>query len=190
MTDNFYIRYIATKSIKMKKILLYPFCFLFLLSCNKENNLDNYRGLIINEFLASNDYCCADSFGDFDDWVELYNDSEESIDIGGMFFTDTPGDDKLYKIPDDDPVTTTILPKGFLILWCDDDQEQGALHLSKKLRGSGESVILIEKDGLTVIDSITYPTQITDQSMGRNIENLDEWIFYEVPTPGAANYIN
>ena len=45
---------------------------------------DPGMGLIINEFLASNDTCCADPSGDYDDWVELYNDSNEAIDLGGM----------------------------------------------------------------------------------------------------------
>ena len=74
-----------------------------------------------------------------------------------------------------------------MILWCDDDQEQGVLHLSKKLKGSGESIILIDKDGATVIDSLTFSSQTTDISMGRNTEDLDEWIFFETPTPGSSN---
>ena len=74
-----------------------------------------------------------------------------------------------------------------MILWCDDDQEQGVLHLSKKLKASGESIILIDKDGTTVIDSLTFSSQTTDISMGRNTEDLDEWIFFETPTPGSAN---
>ena len=84
--------------------------------------------LIINEFLASNDVCCPDPSGDYDDWVELYNDSDEAIDLGGMYFTDTIGDDDPYQIPDTDPSLTTVQPKGYILIWCDDDQEQGPLH--------------------------------------------------------------
>ena len=167
-----------------------PLLFLLLLisSCSKDdNNTNEGRGLIINEFLASNDSCCADESGDYDDWVELYNDSNESIDLGGMYFTDTPGDDNPYLIPDTDPSESTIPPGGYLILWCDDDQEQGVLHLSKKLKASGESIILIDKDGTTVIDSYTFGSQTTDISMGRNTEDLDKWIFFETPTPGSIN---
>ena len=69
-----------------------------------------------------------------------------------------------------------------MILWCDDDQEQGVLHLSKKLKASGESIILIDKDGTTVIDSLTFSSQTTDISMGRNTEDKDEWIFFDTGT--------
>ena len=155
-------------------------------SCSKSDD-NKGRGLIINEFLASNDFCCTDEEGDYDDWVELYNDSNSSIDIGGMYFTDTPNDEKPYLIPNTDSNKTTIPAGGYLILWCDDDQEQGVLHLSKKLKGSGESTILIESDGVTVVDSYTYESQTTDISMGRDPDNLDSWIFYENPSPGLPN---
>jgi len=171
----------------VRKLIQLFLCLFVIFSCSKEDDSTKGRGLIINEFLASNDYCCTDESGDYDDWVELYNDSDQSIDLGGMYFTDTPGDDNPYLIPDTDPSESTISPGGYLILWCDDDQEQGVLHLSKKLKGSGESIILIDKDGTTVIDSLTFSSQTTDISMGRNAENLDEWIFFETPTPGSVN---
>ena len=67
---------------------------LFLFSCEEEDIQQNTSmGLIINEFLASNDSCCTDESNDYDDWVEIYNDTSDPIDIGGMYFTDTPDDD-------------------------------------------------------------------------------------------------
>ena len=104
-----------------------------------------------------------------------------------MYFTDTPDDDSPYLIPSSDPSSTTIQPGGYLLLWCDDDQEQGALHVSKKLSKGGESIILIDKDGSSVITSYTYETQSTDVSMGRDPNNIDSWIFFDNPTPGSSN---
>ena len=166
-----------------------PLLFLFVFSsCSDEDSdLNPGRGLIINEFLASNDTCCSDNFGDYDDWVEFYNDSNEPIDIGGMYFTDTPDDDSPYLIPSTDPSSTTIQPGGYLLLWCDDDQEQGALHVSKKLSKGGESIILIDKDGSSVITSYTYESQSTDVSMGRDPNNNESWIYFNNPTPGSVN---
>jgi len=169
-----------------KPIIFFISLLLIFFSCSKSDDNEG-RGLIINEFLASNDFCCTDEEGDYDDWVELYNDSNSSIDIGGMYFTDTPNDEKPYLIPNTDSSKTTIPAGGYLILWCDDDQEQGVLHLSKKLKGGGESIILMESDGVTVVDSYTYESQTTDISMGRDPDNLDSWIFYENPTPGLPN---
>ncbi|MDP8203857.1 MAG: hypothetical protein P9L95_04940, partial [Candidatus Tenebribacter mawsonii] len=44
--------------------------------------------LVINEFLASNDFGAVDENGDHDDWIEIYNAGDEAIDIGGMYITD------------------------------------------------------------------------------------------------------
>lgn len=169
--------------------LMYMLFISMFYSCTKEEAPYLGRGLVINEFLASNDASYADAQGDFDDWVELYNDSSEPINIGGMYFTDTPDDDKAYLIPNTEPSKTTIPAGSYLIIWCDDDQEQGLLHVSKKLKSGGESIILINSDGITIVDSYSYDSQTTDISMGRNIDNMDEWVFYNNPTPGAANIL-
>tara|TARA_Y100000996_G_C22551703_1_gene653926 strand:- start:157 stop:702 length:546 start_codon:yes stop_codon:yes gene_type:complete len=157
-------------------------------STNDENNIENIgMGLIINEFLASNDNCCPDPSGDYDDWVELYNDSQDPIDIGGMYFTDTIGDDDPYQIPETDPSITTVQPNSYILIWCDDDQEQGPLHVSNKLSKGGESIVLLSKENQSVIDSLTFSEQTTDVSMGRDPNNVSQWIFFENPTPGSQN---
>ena len=173
----------------MKKLISFFIVTIILTSCGEDIDITTNlsTGLIINEFLASNDACCSDQDGDYDDWVELYNDTDVSINIGGMYFTDTPNDYNPYLIPDSDPASTTIPSKGYLVIWCDDDQEQGALHVSKKLSKGGESIILISSDGISIVDSLTFNSQTTDVSMGRNSDNLEEWIFFNNPTPGFPN---
>lgn len=37
--------------------------------------------MVVNVFIN-------DEFGEVDDWFELYNDSEEFIEIGGFYFID------------------------------------------------------------------------------------------------------
>ncbi len=176
----------------MKKNLLFLF-LISIFSCNsddvEETTIEEITnmGLIINEFLASNENCCPDSSGDYDDWVELYNDSNEPIDIGGMYFTDTIDDDDPYQIPDSNPLITTVQPKGHILIWCDDDQEQGPLHVSNKLKKGGESIVLLSKEDKTIIDSHTFDEQTTDVSMGRDPINVSEWVFFDNPTPGTQN---
>ena len=38
--------------------------------------------------MAGNDSVLADPQGDYDDWIELYNSSSETVDLGGMYLTD------------------------------------------------------------------------------------------------------
>lgn len=45
-------------------------------------------GLFINEFMADNDTIAADEYGEYDDWIEIYNSNSAAVDLGGMYLTD------------------------------------------------------------------------------------------------------
>jgi len=140
--------------------------------------------LVINEFMASNDTTIADTSGEFADWVEIYNPSDEAVDLAGMTFSD--GDDASV-MPTGFPDITTIPAGGFIFVWFDKDPDEGPLHINAKLSDGGESVILFDTDGTTVIDSIDFGEQFTDVSTGRFPDSSDTWDLTVTPTPGAAN---
>jgi len=147
-----------------------------------------FVALYINEFLASNDSTNVDEFGEYDDWIEIYNAGNIAKDIGGMWVTDDLEALETSMIPIDDPDVTTIPPGGYLILWADKQPEQGILHLDDvKLSGDGEDIGLTDVDGVTLIDSYTFGAQTTDVSEGRMPDGGDTWQNFAVPTPGAPN---
>ena len=76
----------------------------------------NYK-IFINEFLASNVSVDADivDFDDYSDWIELYNDENVDVNIGGYFLTDNFNNPTRWKIPSG----TIIKAKGFLRFWAD-----------------------------------------------------------------------
>ena len=76
-----------------------------------------------------------------------------------------------------------------MIIWCDEDQEQGTSHTNFKLSGNGEFLALVSPDGLTVIDSISFPQQQSDISYGRVENSVDGWAFFDVPSPGGYNQV-
>ncbi|MFP4470816.1 MAG: lamin tail domain-containing protein, partial [Bacteroidales bacterium] len=153
--------------------------------------------ILINEFMASNDTFVADEYGEYDDWIELYNSSLEPVDVGGWYITDDLAEIRKWQIPDNEPGTTTIPPGGFLLLWADEQTDQGVLHLDIKLNGNGES-IGISQDGVQFVDALEYgPGGIieappTDHSAGREEDAGDLWMIFEPgtsrpPTPGTTN---
>ncbi|MFC1528064.1 lamin tail domain-containing protein [Candidatus Neomarinimicrobiota bacterium] len=179
---------ISIKEHKLKKLLF--ILLLFTLFCCNDKNDEILKEteadrLVINEFLAKNNACCPDEYGEFDDWVEIYNGNNITINIGGMYFSDRRDDPDPYRIPNTDASLTTIPAYGFLVLYCDRQTEQGILHLNFKLSGNGESVVLIDKDGTTILDSYTFGTQTANVSMGRS--GSSTWIYFEYPTPGTTN---
>jgi hypothetical protein len=139
--------------------------------------------LFLNEFMASNDTTIADEWGEFDDWVEIYNDGPGSIDLGGMFLTDDFTQPTRFELPD-----TTLLEGQYLIIWCDNDPEQGSWHTGFKLDAEGEEIGLFDTVamGVGLIDSVLYGQQLTDVSMGR-IPDGGNWQVMPEPTPGATN---
>ncbi len=149
--------------------------------------------LYINEYMASNDYGPTDENGQHDDWIEIYNAGDESVDIGGMFVTDDLSNLTKSMIPEGASDLTTIEPGGFLILWADKEGEQGPLHLDDvKLSGDGEQIGLTDRDGTSILDSLTYGEQTTDVSCGRLPDGADTWDYFgagheSMYTPAAAN---
>lgn len=118
--------------------------------------------LVINEFMASNDATVADQDGEYDDWIELYNNSASTIDLEGYYLSDDPNDITQWTFPEG----TAIEANGYLIIWADKDDEQTGLHANFKLSASAESVVLADASG-TVIDEVSYVDQETDISYGR-----------------------
>ena len=144
--------------------------------------LPNLDGLYINEFLASNSTTNVDESGEYDDWLELYNAGNDSIDLGGFFLTDTVDNLMKWSIPEG----TIISAAGFLLVWCDEDQEQGVLHTNFKLSADGEFVALVSSNGFTIIDSLSFGPQTADVSYGRISDGSTSW-GETTPTPNSSN---
>ena len=137
----------------------------------------------INEILAKNDNINYDGFGEYDDWIELYNNSTSPIELDGYYLTDN----STYLTKWSFPVSDIIIePNEYLLVWCDNDDEQGGLHTNFKLSAGGEFIGLISPDGSTIIDSITFGQQTADISFGRLNSDPDIWDYLS-PTPGDVN---
>ncbi len=145
--------------------------------------------LYINEFVAKNETTIADEYGDFDDWLEVYNGDSVAVDIGGMYFTNDLSLPTKWQIPDTKPDSTTIQPGEFLLLWCDEQPTQGILHVNFKLSAGGaQAGIFWDSNGLiSVIDSLSFGPQTVDISYGRLEDGGDIWGLFSGTTPGASN---
>ena len=141
--------------------------------------------VVINEFMASNTSTLADPQGEYDDWIELHNVTDEVVDLTGRYLSDEPNHPRKWQFPPG----TTIPAEGYLLVWADEDgSATPGLHASFKLSASGEEIFLADTDEHlnAVLDSIVFPAQTTDRSYGRSSTDADVWLIME-PTPGAPN---
>ena len=76
--------------------------------------------LKINEFMASNTRTLPDEHGEFDDWIEIFNAGQVTINLSGYSLTDNLNDPKKWPFPD-----LSLMPDDFLLIWADNNTEQG-----------------------------------------------------------------
>jgi len=148
----------------------------------------NVSGLFVNEILASNAQTLPDERGEYDDWFELYNSTDDSLNIGGLCFTDHKAQPHKWQVPLHFPERTTIPPHGFLLLWADGQPEQGLLHANFNLKAAGETVAIFQREsqGYEAVAHLSFDQQSPDISWGRYPDGSMEVVFMH-PTPGATN---
>jgi len=118
--------------------------------------------LVINEIMASNDSTVTDQDGEYDDWIELYNNGATAIDLSGYFLTDDAGNFTKWSFPSG----TTIEAGAYLIVWADENQSQEGLHANFKLSSIGETVYLFDAEG-NIVDEVSFQDQATDVAYAR-----------------------
>jgi len=120
--------------------------------------------IVINEVLAASDSTgsIVDASGKVEDWTELYNLSSSPINLYGYFLSDDPANRFKWKFP----IGSIIQPDSYLIVWCDNDQEESGLHCNFNLNSSGESMILSYHNG-AVVDLTSWPLQTANTSYAR-----------------------
>ena len=141
----------------------------------------NEKDLVINEFLAANETILADEWGEYDDWLELYNSSSSSINLSGYYLSDDLALLDKWQFPGG----VSIAANSYLLVWLDGDDGQGPLHTNFSLGAAGEDIIICDIN-LNIIDIHFYGAQTTDISMGRYPNGTGSFI-YMTPTPLLTN---
>lgn len=164
-------------SITIRSLLI--FCILFF--CG--NSYANSQKILITEFMAINSNGLIDEDGERSDWIELYNNTDNVINLAGWYLTDNSLRLKEWQFP------AITLPKGaFLVVYASGKNRIDPtknLHTNFKLSGSGEFLAICEPD--TTIShaySPLYPAQQQDVSYG--IFQGKE-VFFTTATPSIAN---
>lgn len=143
--------------------------------------------LVINEIVCSNDSLSgiADDSGAFPDWIELYNNTEEDIELGDFYLSDDIDFKKHWAFPKE----ATIKGNDYLIVWADRDVDEAGLHSDFKLAKSGGELFLMHED-LTIIDAMNYDEQTTNVGYARVPNGIGEFIMQEITFAGSNDIVN
>jgi hypothetical protein len=145
----------------------------------------------INEVSAANDIYVNEYFKR-NDWVELYNTTDQDIDVEGMYLSDNPAKPQKYQITKDgivggDLQSPTVIPAhGYLVVWCDKLEPLSQLHASFKLAAEGGELLLTAADD-SWSDAFSYVSMKTDETIGRYPDGSNRVITMNVPTIAKAN---
>ena len=161
---------------------------LLLLILSVEVQAQRATSIRINEVLIINEDNFVDDYGRRSGWVELFNSSAGTVNIGGCFLTDDPNNPTKYPIPKGD-VLTKIPPRQHALFWTDGVADRGTFHVNFILDPTKENyVAFYANDGKTLIDEVIVPAgQKTDISYGRKIDGKEEWVQLAKVTPSTNN---
>lgn len=156
----------------------------------KDDRVSSLPKLYLNEICITNKMY-VDEYRQSDDWIEIYNAGSSPIDLGGMYLSDKRGNLTKYMIPNDQPEKTTVAGRGYLVLWADEQPEQGANHLSFALSASKQQTVSLStlvSDSLVVIDSVRYELHEKGETFARfSYDDFGTWMLTKWPTLGTSN---
>jgi hypothetical protein len=137
--------------------------------------------VVINELMASNTMTVTDEEGVYEDWFELYNNSNTAVDLSGYYLTDNPDNLTKFQIAPG----TTIAPNGYLIFWADEDSADGPFHTNFRLSINGEQLLLLNPNTV-IVDQVTFGLQESDKGYARVPNGTGNFVI-QAPTFNANN---
>lgn len=143
----------------------------------------NGQTLVINELMSSNSAFVFDEDGEDSDWIEVYNTTNDVIDLLGYFLSDDDGNPQRWAFPD-----TLIQPKQFLLVFASGKNRASAgkeMHTNFSIKASGEPVLISH---LGVVVHRMPPISLeTNTSYGLENDGRAPFVVFYEPTPGASN---
>ena len=142
--------------------------------------------ILINEYSAANYNTFADNYGEFEDWVELYNPTAAPIDINGWALTDKANNPTKWIFP-----SSFIIPANSVaLIYCSgrDELIGGNAHSNFKItQTKGNEVFMLSDAGGVFQDSIRVLPNQNSHSRGRETDGSALWSVFTAGTPNASN---
>jgi len=144
--------------------------FLITQSSNKEQRRER---LLLNEICLHNDTVIYNEIGNYTDYVEIYNNSSETVNLSNYYLSDKKEQYNLYRLPD-----MQIEPYSYAVVYIDAETAGFAV-------GDRDTLYLTDGEE-NVFDMVELPYVSVDRVYARNADTL-VWENNQQPTPQNAN---
>lgn len=143
----------------------------------------------INEVCGANN-SFINEYNKKSDWIELYNTTDDDIDVEGMFLSDDPSLPEKYCISKGEKNATTIIPAhGYLIIWCDKmENSDHGLHIGFKIDNGGGCLSISASDR-SWTDMLVYESHDVGTTIVRYPDGGADVYATNVATIGKRNIL-
>jgi len=141
----------------------------------KLNNKDIY----INEYMIHNQRNTYDQEGNYNDWIEIYNNSDKTIELNNIYLSDNIKELTKYKLPN-----VEIKSNDYLLVYLGIESKIINNQITANFKLSKEDDYLIISNGKKIIDKVKVVNLNDNISYGKKD---DKWYYFTMPTPGKPN---
>lgn len=135
--------------------------------------------LTFNEVVSSNDGVAIDETGQTEDWLELVNRSDATVNLSHYAIADSANE--FHTLPN-----VMLQANQVILFWADDDTDDGVRHLPFKLSSDGETLTL-KRLADNHVEQITVPPLATNQSIARFPDGDGPLVTCRYTSPNKSN---
>ncbi len=142
--------------------------------------------VVVNEVSASNWNTQADNFGEFEDYIELFNTTGAAVDLAGWYLSDSQNNNTKFQFP----AGATIAANGHLLVFCSGrNTSAGNIHHTgfKLNQTQAERAVLSTPDATIVSNFKLEQRTKAGHSWGRTSDGDPSWSLFTTATPGGPN---
>ena len=149
---------------------------------NTEKEIKNINikksSLLINEYITHNKSSNYASDGGYYDWIEIYNASDNDIDLENISISDDANNLNKFRLPNE-----TIKKGEYKVIYLTDGVNiPNEICANFKLSDTDQKIILSNNGN--IIDSVDIV--LLDQNVSYGKKD-DKWLYFYTPTPGKEN---
>ncbi len=156
----------------------------------EQSRIANQTVLLITEVMPSNKTTLKDNIGEYSDYIEIYNNGSEAVNLAGYGLSDDAAKTLKWKFPE-----IAIAPGGYIVIYASgkgataDDAATGAVHTDFRISSYRETIMLANPQGL-ILDKVAVSEVPSDNAYQRIFAGGaygGEWGTTNLPTPGYSN---